>query len=205
VLLIPILMQRQTRSRLIPVDETGIWSKTIVACSAGSLRGELEEYRRHRRPRLTAEGIDRIVPVTAAIGDPSRGAAVGHGNRHAIPALRGHQPKSRLPGHTSHGGKQRFRECQCCSSQNQRAGAQLLMPGVYVGDALEEIQHHVVSYSREALKSLRDADSEIRSDKMSWLVPTILVLLGLYLVMCCVLYAAQNRLLYFPTPEAQPT
>jgi fermentation-respiration switch protein FrsA (DUF1100 family) len=32
-----------------------------------------------------------------------------------------------------------------------------------------------------------------------------LVVLGLYVVMCCVLYVMQDRLLYFPTPEAQPT
>jgi uncharacterized protein len=39
---------------------------------------------------------------------------------------------------------------------------------------------------------------------MNWLALTGLVLLGLYVVMCCVLYAAQDRLLYFPTPEAEP-
>src|SRR5262245_11067750 len=39
---------------------------------------------------------------------------------------------------------------------------------------------------------------------MNGLLLTGLVLFGLYLVMCCVLYAAQDRLLYFPTPEAQP-
>src|ERR1700758_157908 len=38
---------------------------------------------------------------------------------------------------------------------------------------------------------------------MNWLALTGLLLLGLYVVMCCVLYAAQDRLLYFPTPEAQ--
>src|SRR4051794_25492551 len=40
---------------------------------------------------------------------------------------------------------------------------------------------------------------------MKWLVLTGLLVLGLYMVMCWVLYAVQDRLLYFPTPEAQPT
>jgi pimeloyl-ACP methyl ester carboxylesterase len=39
---------------------------------------------------------------------------------------------------------------------------------------------------------------------MNWLLLTAIVLAGLYVVMCCALYAAQDRLLYFPTPEAQP-
>jgi len=39
---------------------------------------------------------------------------------------------------------------------------------------------------------------------MQWLLLTALVVFGLYAVMCCVLYALQDRLLYFPTPEAQP-
>src|SRR5438105_4814391 len=39
---------------------------------------------------------------------------------------------------------------------------------------------------------------------MQWLLLTALVVLGLYAVMCCVLYVMQHRLLYCPTPEAQP-
>lgn len=39
---------------------------------------------------------------------------------------------------------------------------------------------------------------------MQWLVFSGLLVLGLYAVMCCVLYVIQNRLLYFPTPEGQP-
>jgi pimeloyl-ACP methyl ester carboxylesterase len=36
---------------------------------------------------------------------------------------------------------------------------------------------------------------------MKWLVIAGLVVLGLYVVLCCVLYVIQDRLLYFPTPE----
>ena len=39
---------------------------------------------------------------------------------------------------------------------------------------------------------------------MQWLVLTALVIFTLYLLMCCVLYVAQDRLLYFPTPESRP-
>jgi pimeloyl-ACP methyl ester carboxylesterase len=39
---------------------------------------------------------------------------------------------------------------------------------------------------------------------MKWLALTALLLLGLYVVMCCVLYVMQDKLLYFPTPQAQP-
>jgi pimeloyl-ACP methyl ester carboxylesterase len=39
---------------------------------------------------------------------------------------------------------------------------------------------------------------------LKWLLLTALVLVALYAVMCCVLYVFQDRLLYFPTPAAQP-
>lgn len=39
---------------------------------------------------------------------------------------------------------------------------------------------------------------------MKWLTLTALVLLGLYILMCCVLYVMQDKLLYFPTPQAEP-
>src|SRR2546430_960572 len=39
---------------------------------------------------------------------------------------------------------------------------------------------------------------------MNWLLLTALVVLVLYALMCGVLYAMQDRLLYFPTPEARP-
>jgi uncharacterized protein len=39
---------------------------------------------------------------------------------------------------------------------------------------------------------------------MKWIVLTALVISGLNIVMCCVLYALQDRLLYFPTPEGHP-
>jgi pimeloyl-ACP methyl ester carboxylesterase len=39
---------------------------------------------------------------------------------------------------------------------------------------------------------------------MSWIAFAALVALVLYAVMCCVLYVMQDRLLYFPTPEASP-
>ncbi len=39
---------------------------------------------------------------------------------------------------------------------------------------------------------------------MKWIVLSALVISGLYIVMCCLLYAMQDRLLYFPTPEGHP-
>ena len=39
---------------------------------------------------------------------------------------------------------------------------------------------------------------------VKWLLLTALVVIALYVVMCCVLYVFQNRLLYFPTPAADP-
>jgi uncharacterized protein len=39
---------------------------------------------------------------------------------------------------------------------------------------------------------------------MEWIAFVALVAFALYAVMCCVLYAMQDRLLYFPTPEARP-
>jgi len=40
---------------------------------------------------------------------------------------------------------------------------------------------------------------------MKWIALTALVIIGLYIVLCCVLYVMQDRLLYFPTPEGHPT
>ena len=40
---------------------------------------------------------------------------------------------------------------------------------------------------------------------MKWIVFTGLVIFALYIVMCCVLYVMQDRLLYFPTPAGHPT
>jgi pimeloyl-ACP methyl ester carboxylesterase len=39
---------------------------------------------------------------------------------------------------------------------------------------------------------------------MKWIALAALVALALYAIMCCVLYVMQDRLLYFPTPEARP-
>ncbi len=39
---------------------------------------------------------------------------------------------------------------------------------------------------------------------MEWIAFVALVAFALYAVMCCVLYVMQDRLLYFPTPEARP-
>jgi pimeloyl-ACP methyl ester carboxylesterase len=39
---------------------------------------------------------------------------------------------------------------------------------------------------------------------MKWIVFSALLIFALYIVMCCVLYVLQDRLLYFPTPEDHP-
>jgi pimeloyl-ACP methyl ester carboxylesterase len=39
---------------------------------------------------------------------------------------------------------------------------------------------------------------------MKWIAFAVLVALVLYALLCCVLYVMQDRLLYFPTPEARP-
>ena len=39
---------------------------------------------------------------------------------------------------------------------------------------------------------------------MKWIVFSALLIFALYIVMCGVLYVVQDRLLYFPTPEAHP-
>jgi pimeloyl-ACP methyl ester carboxylesterase len=39
---------------------------------------------------------------------------------------------------------------------------------------------------------------------MKWIAFAALVAFALYAVLCCVLYVMQDRLLYFPTPEARP-
>ena len=39
---------------------------------------------------------------------------------------------------------------------------------------------------------------------MNWIVLTGLVISALYILLCCVLYVMQDRLLYFPTPAGNP-
>ena len=40
---------------------------------------------------------------------------------------------------------------------------------------------------------------------MNWIAFSALLIFALYIVMCCVLYVMQDRLLYFPTPPGHPT
>jgi uncharacterized protein len=42
------------------------------------------------------------------------------------------------------------------------------------------------------------------AELMKWIVFSALLIFALYIAMCCVLYVMQDRLLYFPTPEAHP-
>src|SRR5581483_1980766 len=73
-----VLMQRHLRAVHVAIDQADLWRETGEAGGIGSTIGKLAKNRRHCRPRLAGFGIDGIVTIAAAIGDPARATAIGH-------------------------------------------------------------------------------------------------------------------------------
>ena len=95
-LLVPVLMQRHARARLIAVDQAGIRREAGKA----RLRRRLLRQARETTPASPATacryGIVGVVAIAAAVGDPAASAAIGHRHRHLMAARRHHVAERRL-------------------------------------------------------------------------------------------------------------
>ena len=128
ILFIFILMQRQFCARTIAVNQTGVGGKLRIAAGGGRRQRQFMKYGRHRRPGLIGYRVDRGVQIALAIGSPAQRAAVGHGDRHGVPARRDHLAKRRLTGDVGYRLQQRRGAFAGKSPQHHRAGGQRLLP-----------------------------------------------------------------------------
>src|SRR5689334_15094126 len=67
IALVAVLMQRQACPRLIAIDEAGVRIEIIEPRLRRRVPSDIEEARRHRRPRASARRILSDVTITAAI------------------------------------------------------------------------------------------------------------------------------------------
>src|SRR6185312_1648399 len=77
ITLVAILMQAQARTCLVAIDQTGVRHEAGKAGMRGGGPGQLQESRRHRRPRLADERVERIVAIAAPIADPAQRPRIG--------------------------------------------------------------------------------------------------------------------------------
>ena len=96
VALVPVLMQREPRARLVAVDEARIGREIGEPGLVGGGHCDAPERRRHGRPGPSAQRIKRIVAVAAAIRDPAARAAIRHRDRCHLPRARGGKIPIRL-------------------------------------------------------------------------------------------------------------
>jgi hypothetical protein len=94
--LVLVLMQGHAGAGLVAVDQARIGRESSEAGMQGRLPGQIEERRRHRRPRLSSFGIVGVIAIAGAIGDPADLAAICHCHRHLMTARRHHMAKRRL-------------------------------------------------------------------------------------------------------------
>jgi hypothetical protein len=78
--LVFVLVQGESRAGLVAIDEAGVGREAGESgCGCGAFC-EVEEEWRHGRPGCGGVGVDGVVAVALAIGDPAEAAAVGHGD-----------------------------------------------------------------------------------------------------------------------------
>jgi hypothetical protein len=128
VLFVPILMKRQLGTRIVPIDETGIGVEVGEPSFARRISRQPGKHVGQRWPRPTTFGIDWIVPVAAAIRQPTDRAAVRQGDRHAKATRRDHVPKGRCRCYLSYGLEQRTLLTERESAKHDRTGPQALAP-----------------------------------------------------------------------------
>ena len=83
-------IRREACAGLVAIDETGVGNEVRKAgCRCGASR-QIQEGLREGRPRRLRLGIDGVVAIASAVGDPAERATVGHGDGHAEAAGRHH-------------------------------------------------------------------------------------------------------------------
>jgi hypothetical protein len=121
IVLVPVLMQGHPRAGLVAIDQAGVRRKAIEAALARRPQRQLAKRRRHRRPGFPGIGVDAIVAIAAAIGDPAGVAAIGHRHRHLMAAGREHMPERRLNDDLAQRREQITLDRPCKSAQQHGA------------------------------------------------------------------------------------
>src|SRR5690348_1812189 len=65
IALVAILMQRESRARIVAIDEARVGDEAFESCASRRLRRKLHERDGHRRPWTAAVGIACVVAVPA--------------------------------------------------------------------------------------------------------------------------------------------
>jgi hypothetical protein len=86
VLLVAVLVQAELGAGGVAIDEAGVGVVAGEAGFGGGAAGEIDKGFGHRRPRSGGRGIDRVIAVAGAVGDPAEAAAIGHGDGHGVSA-----------------------------------------------------------------------------------------------------------------------
>src|SRR5690242_5850696 len=80
IALVLVLMQRESRTALVPADETGIGQEALEAGRFRRRCRELPKTSRHRRPGTGRQRIDSVIAVAGRIAHPTGRTAVTHGD-----------------------------------------------------------------------------------------------------------------------------
>ena len=83
-----VLVQRESRPRLVAIDQARIQLETFKAGTRRRVVCEFQKHARHAGPGLAAFRVNRVVAVARAIRHLARHAAVRHRHQHADAARR---------------------------------------------------------------------------------------------------------------------
>src|SRR5262249_40178052 len=140
ILLVLVLVQRQPCAGLVLVDQAGVGHEAGEAGIVSGATRQVEEGLRHRRPRLAALGVARVVAIARAVGHPTGPAATGHGDRHLEAARRRHAPKRSPTGDRPDGSEQVGVDREGAAAQQDCAFAQGLL-----ALEVEQVGHHRIN------------------------------------------------------------
>src|SRR6202049_1383688 len=99
ILLVLVLMQRQSCTAVVPIDQTGVGYEFFETCLRRRIPGQREERLRHWRPRQAALRVHRVVTIAGSVRHPTESAAICHCNGHAKTARCDHVAEWGLGNH----------------------------------------------------------------------------------------------------------
>src|SRR5690606_8351881 len=74
---VAILVQCESGTRFIPIDQASVWLEVFEACCVGGAHGKVDKDPGQRWPRSLRLRIHRTVPISASVADPAGFSAVG--------------------------------------------------------------------------------------------------------------------------------